>query len=76
MEGLILNRLEAAKKDFYEWKLDTDTTAVMYSKNAHECLAWILYEQVADMVDNNAANEEIAEFSRAFISFSNECIED
>lgn len=71
-----MNRLEAAKRDFYAWKNDTDTTSIMYSKNAHECMAWILYEQVADMVNNNANSEEIAEFSRKFMAFTDESIEE
>lgn len=70
-----MNRLERAKREFHDWEREQDKSSVMYSKYAHECIAWILYEQITDMVQNNVDNEEIADFSRSFTQFADEVIE-
>lgn len=67
-----MTRIEQVKKEFYAWKRDTDTTSILYSKNAHECIAWLLYEQVADMISGGSTDEEIASFSKALIKFGEE----
>lgn len=71
-----MTRFEQAKRGFNNWEREQDKTDVMYPKYAHECIAWILYEQITDMINNNATSEEIANFSRALIEFADEVIED
>lgn len=69
-------RLEQAKRDFEAWEKEQNQSDIMYSKFAHEVIAWILYEQIGDMVSSGADQAEIAEFSSAWIAYADERIKE